>query len=310
MGYAYEYNYEYPVATGMSDSLFAAIMSIYLIMIVVAMIFWIVEYIFRGIGLYTIGKRMGKNYPWLAFIPFARTYMHGDLAGTIPLKTKKIKSPGVWKLVLPIISGIAITIYYFIFIAVLGVGILSGMSYSYGGYSSPSIGGGTVLAMVILFILLIAAAILYQAVYGVLTALVNFQIYGRFTTRNMAIAHSVLSSLVPLYESFCLFALRNRDFNPGMEPRLTPPPVQPVYPGYPVPPAAPAAPGMGQPSPAAAPGVPEAGQPLPAAAPGAPEAEQPSPAAAPGAPEVEQPSPAAAPEVQDSAQPDPENKTE
>ena len=307
MGYAYEYNYEYPVATGMSDSLFAAIMSIYLIMIVVAMIFWIVEYIFRGIGLYTIGKRMGKNYPWLAFIPFARTYMHGDLAGTIPLKTKKIKSPGVWKLVLPIISGIAITIYYFIFIAVLGVGILSGMSYSYGGYSSPSIGGGTVLAMVILFILLIVAAILYQAVYGVLTALVNFQIYGSFTTRNMAIAHSVLSSLVPLYESFCLFALRNRDFNPGMEPRLTPPPVQPVYPGYPVPPAVP---GMGQPMPAAAPGAPEVEQPSPAAAPGAPEVEQPSPAAAPGAPEVGQPSPAAAPEVQDSAQPDPENKTE
>ena len=313
MGYAYEYNYEYPVATGMSDSLFAAIMSIYLIMIVVAMIFWIVEYIFRGIGLYTIGKRMGKNYPWLAFIPFARTYMHGDLAGTIPLKTKKIKSPGVWKLVLPIISGIAITIYYFIFIAVLGVGILSGMSYSYGGYSSPSIGGGTVLAMVILFILLIVAAILYQAVYGVLTALVNFQIYGRFTTRNMAIAHSVLSSLVPLYESFCLFALRNRDFNPGMEPRLTPPPVQPVYPGYPVPPAAPAAPaapGMGQPMPAAEPGAPEVEQPSPAAAPGAREVEQPSPAAAPGAPEAGQPLPAAAPEVQDSTQPDPENKTE
>ena len=166
------------------------------------------------------------------------------------------------------------------------------------------------LAMVILFILLIVAAILYQAVYGVLTALVNFQIYGRFTTRNMAIAHSVLSSLVPLYESFCLFALRNRDFNPGMEPRLTPPPVQPVYPGYPVPPAAPAAPGMGQPMPAAAPGAPEVEQPSPAAAPGAPEAGQPMPAAAPGAPEAEQPSPSAAPEVQDSAQPDPENKTE
>ena len=310
MGYAYEYNYEYPVATGMSDSLFAAIMSIYLIMIVVAMIFWIVEYIFRGIGLYTIGKRMGKNYPWLAFIPFASTYMHGDLAGTIPLKTKKIKSPGVWKLVLPIISGIAITIYYFIFIAVLGVGILSGMSYSYGGYSSPSIGGGTVLAMVILFILLIVAAILYQAVYGVLTALVNFQIYGRFTTRNMAIAHSVLSSLVPLYESFCLFALRNRDFNPGMEPRLTPPPVQPVYPGYTVPPTTPGTPGMGQPMPSAAPEAPVSGQPMPSAAPEAPASEQPSPAAAPGAPEVEQPSPADAPGVQDGAQPDPENKTE
>ena len=307
MEYAYEYNYEYPVESGMSDSLFAAIMSIYLIIIIVALIFWIVEYLFRGIGLYTIGKRMGKNYPWLAFIPFARKYMHGDLAGTIPLKTKQIKSPGVWKLVLPIISGIAGFIFYFIFVAVFGVGILSGISYSYGGYSSPSIGGGTVFVLVILLLLLAVGAIFYQAVYGVLTALINFQIYGRFTTRNMAIAHSVLSSLVPLYESFCMFALRNRDFNPGMEPRLTPPPVQPVYPGYTVPPTTP---GMGQPVPPAAPEAPMAGQPVPPAAPEAPVSEQPMPAAAPEAPVSEQPMPADAPEVQDSAQPDPENKTE
>ena len=296
MEYAYEYNYEYPVESGMSDSLFAAIMSIYLIIIIVALIFWIVEYLFRGIGLYTIGKRMGKNYPWLAFIPFARKYMHGDLAGTIPLKTKQIKSPGVWKLVLPIISGIAGFIFYFIFVAVLGVGILSGISYSYGGYSSPSIGGGTVFVLVILLLLLAVGAIFYQAVYGVLTALINFQIYGRFTTRNMAIAHSVLSSLVPLYESFCMFALRNRDFNPGMEPRMTPPPVQPVYPGYTVPPTAPEAPA--------------AEQPMPTTAPEAPAVEQPMPIVAPEVSQEETSASSAEVEAQDSVQADPGNKTE
>ena len=73
------------------------------------------------------------------------------------------------------------------------------------------------MVLVVLILLLVVLLLIYQAVYSVLTALINFQIYGRFTTRNMAIAHSVLSIILPLYESFCLFALRNRDFNPGME---------------------------------------------------------------------------------------------
>ena len=233
MGYAYEYEYgyDYPVNSGMSDSVFAAVMSIYLIIIMVALVFFIVEYIFRGIGLYTIGKRMGKNSPWLAFVPFARTYFHGELAGTIALKTKKIKSPGVWKLVLPIIWGVVVSVFYLIFFFILGIGLFSSMSYSNGHGYNPVVGGGTVMMLVIMILLLVVALVVYQAVYGVLTALINFQICGRFTTRNMAIAHAVLSFFVPLYESFCLFALRNRDFNPGMEPRLTPPPVQPVYPG-------------------------------------------------------------------------------
>lgn len=240
MGYAYEYNYDYPINSALSDSVFAMIMAIYLVVIVAALICWIVEYVFRGIGLYTIAKRQGKNYPWLAFIPFARTYLHGDLAGTIPLRNKAVRSPGVWKLVLPIIYGIVLGVFYVIFFLVLGAGVLSGMFHSYSyGQPSLSIGGGTVAVLVILGLILLVLLIIYEAVYRVLTVLIDFQICGRFTSRNMAIVHAVLSGLLPLYESFCLFALRNRDYNPGMEPKLAPPPVQPIYPGYPVPPAGP-----------------------------------------------------------------------
>lgn len=227
--YGYSYNYD------MSNSVFAALMSIYLIIFMVALIFWIVEYVFFAIGLYTIAKRMGRNYPWLAFIPFARKYLHGELAGTIEMKTRKIKNPGVWKLVLPIIAGAAFSLFMIILMVALGIGTFMAVgSYGYG------ISGGTIMLAVVLLLIAAAVSVLYQAVYKVLCVLINIQIYDRFTTHNMGIVHAVLSAVVPLYEAFCLFVMRHKEFNPGMEPKLTPPPapLPPVYPGSPVPPEA------------------------------------------------------------------------
>lgn len=227
--YGYSYNYD------MSNSVFAALMSIYLIIFMVALIFWIVEYVFFAIGLYTIAKRMGRNYPWLAFIPFARKYLHGELAGTIELKTRKIKNPGVWKLVLPIIAGAAFSLFMIILMVALGIGTFMAVgSYGYG------ISGGTIMLAVVLLLIAAVVSVLYQAVYKVLCVLINIQIYDRFTTHNMGIVHAVLSAVVPLYEAFCLFVMRHKEFNPGMEPKMTPPPapLPPVYPGSPVPPEA------------------------------------------------------------------------
>lgn len=231
MRYEYGYSYNYD----MSNSVFAALMSIYLIIFMVALIFWIVEYVFFAIGLYTIAKRMGRNYPWLAFIPFARKYLHGELAGTIELKTRKIKNPGVWKLVLPIIAGAAFSLFMIILMVALGIGTFMAVgSYGYG------ISGGTIMLAVVLLLIAAVVSVLYQAVYKVLCVLINIQIYDRFTTHNMGIVHAVLSAVVPLYEAFCLFVMRHKEFNPGMEPKLTPPPapLPPVYPGSPVPPEA------------------------------------------------------------------------
>lgn len=231
MRYDYGYSYNYDV----SNSVFAALMSIYLIIFMVALIFWIVEYVFFAIGLYTIAKRMGRNYPWLAFIPFARKYLHGELAGTIELKTRKIKNPGVWKLVLPIIAGAAFSLFMIILMVALGIGTFMAVgSYGYG------ISGGTIMLAVVLLLIAAVVSVLYQAVYKVLCVLINIQIYDRFTTHNMGIVHAVLSAVVPLYEAFCLFVMRHKEFNPGMEPKLTPPPapLPPVYPGSPVPPEA------------------------------------------------------------------------
>lgn len=98
----------------------------------------------------------------------------------------------------------------------------------------PHIGSGVIMGIIVISILWILAAVFYQAVYTVFRTLVNHQILEKFTSKNMSIAHAVLCNLIPLYESICLFAMRNKDFNLGMEPDLGTPFMQPVPPVIPL----------------------------------------------------------------------------
>lgn len=233
MGY-HEYVYDYPSSYDISNSVFAAVLSLYLIMITVVLIFVLVSYIFHSLGLYTIAKRMGRSNPWLAFVPFARDYLHGELAGSIVLKKRRIRNPGIWKLILPIIYGVVVSIFFGIFSMIMGIGVF----LSYGNVMTA----GTILVFLVLLLVGTVLIVLYEAVYGVLRVMIDVQIYERFTTRNMAVVHAVLSTFIPLYEAICLFVLRNRPFHPGMEPVLTPPPIPPVRPVSPVHPVSPVPP--------------------------------------------------------------------
>lgn len=105
-----------------------------------------------------------------------------------------------------------------------------GMFFSYDGF-----GFGTITGLIVVLTGVIVFFVLYEAVYKVLRILVNRQIYEKFTTPGMAIVHAVLGVLLPLYESICLFVMRNHPYNPGKEPDLgtpfmTPPPAAPVPP--------------------------------------------------------------------------------
>ena len=230
MDYSYNFEYDYPVNHGNGgNAAVTLILTIYLIALALIIAVALASYIFHSIGLYTIGKRMGREHAWLAFVPFARDYFHGELAGEIHLKNKSIRNPGIWKLVLPIIYGaVAGVLMVFLFVAALGAGAVSTLNGSQmGGVMAFS------TTLIVLYILILVLVVAYSAVYSVLRILIDIQIYEKFTTRNMAVVHSVLSGLIPLYEAICFFVMRNKTFNPGMEPRITPPPVPPVYPGGP-----------------------------------------------------------------------------
>ena len=243
MGRDYHYTYEYNYPVSNSEGLVGVILSVYLIILTLILAFVLVSYIFHSVGLYTIGKRMGKEYPWLAFIPYARDYFQGELAGPIKLKNKEIKNPGIWNLVIPIISSVLAGVYGVLIILVTGVGAAAQISGAGGA-------GIALLFVIMLYTLLIVAVIAAQAAQMALKVLINKQILERFTTGNMGLVHAVLMIVVPLYEALCFFVMRKRDFNPGMEPKITPPPapLPPVIPGGPEGPAAtPPAPPQGGP---------------------------------------------------------------
>lgn len=222
----HSYQYQY-------NSLFTGILAIYMIFLAVLFIFYVINYIFKGIGMYTIGKRMGMDYPWLAFIPFARTYFHGELAGRIGLKNKSVKNPGIWLLALPFIMAAVTFVFYLLFFLVGFASIFSAGFNSYLSDIEPSLSSGAILGMIIVGGIWLLVMIAYKAIYSVLSVLIDHQIFARFTTKNMSLAHAVLSIIIPLYESFCLFAMRNKDFTPGMEPGSGTPFFKPVQPGVP-----------------------------------------------------------------------------
>ena len=228
MGRDYHYTYEYNYPVSNSEGLVGVILSVYLIILTLILAFVLVSYIFHSVGLYTIGKRMGKEYPWLAFIPYARDYFQGELAGPIKLKNKEIKNPGIWNLVIPIISSVLAGVFGVLIILVTGVGAAAQISGAGGA-------GIALLFVIMMYTLLIVAVIAVQAAQMALKVLINKQILERFTAGNMGLVHAVLMIVVPLYEALCFFVMRKRDFNPGMEPEITPPPapLPPVIPGGP-----------------------------------------------------------------------------
>ena len=255
----YDMNDYYDYSSPYMESTLIGIMMIFFIIMLVCAIFGLLSYILKGIGMYTMAKRQGMDYAWLAFIPFARTYLHGELAGSIRLKNKSIQNPGIWLLALPFLYG-AVSSLLNAILWFVGFGSLTKIFQSaFLPYGRVNLSGGAVMGIVVLVLVFSVISLGYTAVYKTFGVLVNHQILERFTTKNMSIVHAVLSTMIPLYESICFFVMRNHPFNPGMEPPAprpfmqspppdtyyrgpVPPPEPPFSPAPPVPPEPPFSP--------------------------------------------------------------------
>lgn len=214
----YNMNDYYDYSSPYMESTLIGIMMILFIIMLVCAIFALLSYILKGIGMYTMAKRQGMDYAWLAFIPFARTYLHGELAGSIRLKNKSIQNPGIWLLALPFLYG-AVSSLLNAILWFVGVGSMTKIFQSaFLPYGRVNLSGGAVMGIVVLVLIFSVVSLGYTAVYKTFGVLVNHQILERFTTKNMSIVHAVLSTMIPLYESICFFVMRNHPFNPGMEP--------------------------------------------------------------------------------------------
>lgn len=57
---------------------------------------YVIGHIFGGIGLYTMAKRAGDKFAWMAFVPFLNTYLSGRLAGETSVFGVKVKRIGLY----------------------------------------------------------------------------------------------------------------------------------------------------------------------------------------------------------------------
>ena len=140
-GNDFDFSYGVPDGSTMSSSgsdIFSVIMTVYLLVIVAAVMIGIVKYVFKSIALYRLAQRTGNANPWMAWVPFARSYLQGDLAGSMPLKKRRLQSPGLWKVLIPLIGTAVIAGLYFLFIVVAGIG--TALIYSAGMGASAGIG--------------------------------------------------------------------------------------------------------------------------------------------------------------------------
>lgn len=190
----------------------AFILMIYLLTFAVIGIGALAAYILQGIGMYTLGKKRGMRYPWLAFIPYARVFYQGELCGPLVFKNRRMENPGIWLLVIPIVSGIVTGIFTVVMWGGMVVNFFRMFGEAYGSYNStdvlPGMGSGILFVALFFFALFVGAC---EAALKTLTVLVNRQIYIRYTDGNYAVMHAVLGVFVPLYTAIYFFIIRNRE---------------------------------------------------------------------------------------------------
>lgn len=158
-------------------------------------------------GLHAIARQAGMDNEWLAFVPFARKYLQGKLAGPITLRGKTIKEPGIWMILLPFVVGIVTGFVAGLTVILAVAGILAGSNT----IIVIPLTGVMILAALIIFLLALAGT----AVLNGLRALVDYQILSRYCQGNVLILHIVFSICFPMYEAAVFFYYRNkpgRDF--------------------------------------------------------------------------------------------------
>ena len=183
----------------------ATILMVYMLILVVIAVCGLVELVLKGFALSAIGKRKGLTNTWLAFIPYARLYFQGLIAGEVPVFGKKIKNTGLFILIYQIITG-----------TIVG-GITTAIIYTtmFNVWSARGEAPFGIAAQQNFTIMLYMGSMLLGFLTNIIAgirAIMNYQIYKSVVRTNTAIFHTVLSVLIPLYETICLFALRNKPF--------------------------------------------------------------------------------------------------
>ena len=202
------YYYSTSVSSDFSTAL--SILMLYLAIFLVAAAIGIAGYILQGIGMYRMAKKQNIPNGWMAFVPYARSYLRGELSGSIKAGKFTMKKPGIWLIVVPVVFYTLFFIFYFamIFGTILNIAINEHNPEAVLSMLLPLIVG------IVIFVLLATAG--STAIY-LLNAIVNYQIHRKYRDESLSLLHMVLGLFIPLYQPIYFYIL-GKDKNQLLQP--------------------------------------------------------------------------------------------
>lgn len=188
----------------------------------------ILEYVLTSLALHRIAKRRQIGCPWLAWIPYGNYWIIGSIADNYDARNGIQRKWRITLLLLPIIGMI---VYFIVYISMM-VSIFAKLApYMNRSYIPDSV-MLDLIPLIIVFVILFVITIMVLSASQVLSTICQYKIY-ESTVPEKALKYMIISLLVPLGSSICLFLCRNSGYE--VQPpyyQMPQPPMQNMYPNY------------------------------------------------------------------------------
>jgi len=205
-----------------TEALQALIPLFVFLFVILALVFilGIVSYILRGIAIYRMSEARKLEYGWLGFIPIASRYQLGAVAGEIQLGDKKIKNPGIWLLLAPIVYGIVFAIGYMIIMVPYIVKMVM-----LGDNATPEEVMGPLVAFMFAIFIFVLVMVVAQVFVYLFKYLALHKIFSAYSLGQKPVYYMIIAMFIPLAEPILLYIHSSRPMLQEVEEK-------PPYPGF------------------------------------------------------------------------------
>ncbi len=187
-----------------------------LAVVLISLAVYAIVYAFKAIGLYTMAKRAGKQkLLWCAFVPFASTFLIGELAGDFRLGTARMKHIGLYAMILEFVLCIFYALQYFpqLYIFSQGEGVLYNIvrqaGSDGGGYISIEFTSALNPAIYNMMNIAYILEYVFYVLYTIAAVFMFIAFFKRYSPLSY-IWMVVVCAIIPLFAAFLIFAYRNR----------------------------------------------------------------------------------------------------
>ena len=189
-------------------------------------LFGLVTYVFQAVGILKISASHGKPNGWLGFIPYGANYQLGAVSGELEFGGRVMRKPGLWLVLLPLISfGVFFVMYIGIFIVFIVGAVNAGVT-----------GDSPVAMIVMLTIGMFVAAFLMSfglIVYNIICLMAYYKIFRAHYAGARPVFYMLLSAYVPLAAGILLIKTSGTPIIDPPEYMTRAPFGPPAYPPYP-----------------------------------------------------------------------------